>query len=123
MNSFDDKIQFTNETEKDNQITFLDVQIIRCKDKLDTAVYRKTTASDLYIHWFSHSPTIWKISTLKCLIKRALIICSTKEYLDKELKHLEHIFTGINDYPKKLVDRIIQEEKLYHNKTVGRNVE
>ena len=97
--------------------------IKRTNDKLDTKVYRKDTNTDIYINWYSHSPRIWKINTLKGLIKRAIGICSTTEYLNEELMHLKNVFVEINQYPQKLVDKIIQEEMEKQNNDAEINTE
>ena len=52
---------------------------------------------------------IWKIGTLKCLIKRALLVCSDQTSLEKEIKHLKFVFTLINKYPLKIVDKTLRE--------------
>jgi len=69
------------------------------------------------MNWFSHSPQIWKISTLKSLIKRALVISSTKESLDTELMHIKYAFIKKNNYPPQLVQKMIHQgiEKLRSN--------
>ena len=110
LNSFESKIQFTHEEEKDNIISFLDVQIKRLNDKLETNIYRKKTNTDLYINWYSHAPEIWKLGTLRNLVKRAITICSTPDALEKELKYLKKVFCETNQYPYKVVDGIIDNE-------------
>ena len=57
-------ISFTIENEKNNRMSFLDVNIIRQKDKPTTFVYRKTTFSGIYTHFDSfllsyYSVTKW----------------------------------------------------------------
>ena len=63
------------------------------------------------MNWNSHAPVIWKIATLKSLIKRAFLISSTKGALEKELAHIQQVFCDLNDYPPKLVDTIIRNER------------
>lgn len=110
LNSFESKIQFTHEEEKDNNISFLDVQIKRLNDKLETSIYRKKTNTDLYINWYSHAPEIWKIGTLRNLLKRAITICSNPDVLEKEVNHLKKVFCETNQYPYKVVGDIIDDE-------------
>ena len=81
LNSFHNSIQFTYETEKENEISFLDILIIRSVQKIETRVYRKSTNTDIYIHWNSYAPCSWKRSTLKTLIMRAYTISSNDSYL------------------------------------------
>ena len=79
LNSFHQNIKFTIETEKDDAIPFLDVLIIRKARKIETTVYRKKTCTDLYMNWYSHAPNNWKWGTLRTLVRRAHVNCSTKK--------------------------------------------
>ena len=44
-------IQFTYEKEVNNTLPFLDVLFTRNSDHIYTAVNRKETKNDLYLHW------------------------------------------------------------------------
>ena len=99
LNSFHKNIKFTYEEEQNNTLPFLDVLFIRDGEKLNTIVYRKDTQNDLYLHWNSFTSVIWKRGTLKSLISRAYMVCSNVTLLEKELKHLKHVFHKINGYP------------------------
>ena len=111
LNSYDPKIQFTFEIEKNSTIPFLDVLIRRTEDnQLETTVYRKKTNNNIYMNWKSYSPQSWKIGTLRNLIRRAAMICSQPEDLQREINHLEKVFCEINEYPTNIVRRIIEEE-------------
>ena len=59
LNSFHDNTKCTFEIEKDNTIYFLDNLIIRKPGKIETAVYRKKTCTDLYMNW--HSLALLKV--------------------------------------------------------------
>ena len=73
-------------------------------------VFLKDTDTNLYLHWKSFAPDIWKIDTLKGLIKRAFLVCSDQTSLAKESKHLKFVFTKINKYPlKNIVDKTLRE--------------
>ena len=54
-------IPFTIENEKDNRMSFLEVNIIREKDKFTTSVYRQPTSSGIYIHFDCFLPCSNKI--------------------------------------------------------------
>ena len=56
LSNFHSSIKFTYETESDNKISFLDVQLIRKQKRIETCVYRKPTNNDVYIHWSSVVP-------------------------------------------------------------------
>ena len=112
LNSFHSNIKFTHELEEEGSIPFLDVKISRTEDdQIETSVYRKETNTDIYMNWHSHAPTSWKIATLKSLIKRALLISSKAESLKAELIYLKNTFCEKNDYPEKMVERIIENEQ------------
>jgi hypothetical protein len=118
LNKYHPNIQFTQEVEKDEMISFLDVAIKRSGGTIETSVYRKKTNTDVYIHWKAHAPSSWKIATLKNLIQRATRVCSTDQALQQELVHLKKVFCTINDYPEALVEEIIKNEKDRHNQPI-----
>ena len=63
------------------------------------------------MNWHSYAPKAWKIATLKSLIKRAFMISSTDSTLTQELDHLKKAFGEINQYPEKLIEQTIENEK------------
>ena len=94
------------------RISFLDVDIIRNENgSLSTAVYRKSTDTNVYINWSSFAPKEWKIGTLKGLVRRAYLVCSTQAALQKELSFLKFVFRKYNGYPSKVVFNTILETK------------
>ena len=110
LNGFHENIKFTHESEQLKKIPFLDVLITRTGDgTLDTAVYRKPTNNNVYIHWRSYGPKQWKTGTLAGIIRRAYSICSTKEALSSELDFIRHVFITINGYPKYLVESMLKK--------------
>ena len=86
LSNFDPNIQFTYEAEKNSKLPLLDVMLCRKDNKLVCSVYRKSTNNDIYMNWNSFAPKTWKMRTLKSLIERAFLICSTEEFLNEELK-------------------------------------
>ena len=105
LNGFHADIKFTYEVETDGRIPFLDVNVTRKDDgTFDTEVYRKKTDSNIYINWEAFASRSWKIGTLQGLLRRAFLVCSTKEAQDKEIKFLKHIFTKVNGYPSRVVN-------------------
>ena len=111
LNSFHENIKFTFEIEKDNTITFLDILIIRKPGKIETTVYRKKTCTDLYMNWYSFVPKSWKWGTLKTLVRRAHINCSTEKHLKEELNHIRKTFNEINNYPHWVITKVFKEIK------------
>ena len=111
LNSFHNSIQFTYEIEKESKTSFLDILIIRIGQKIETLVYRKSTNTDIYIHWDSCAPSSWKGSTLKTLIMRAYTISSNDSYLKLELKYLRKVFHERNGYPQWFITKVKNEVK------------
>ena len=103
--SFDVNIKFTYELEHEGKLPFLDVLLCRTGKKIYTTVYRKTTNNDVYLNWNAFAPISWKRGTLKTLIERAYLICSTDELKNRELKHIEKVFYENNCYPKILLKK------------------
>ena len=55
---------FTIETEQNNKISFLDVNVIREQGKFVTSVYRKITFSGVYTLFDSLLPDTYKIGMI-----------------------------------------------------------
>ena len=124
LNEFHPNIKFTHELENDGVIPFLDVKIKRNEnEEIETSVYRKETNTDIYMNWHSHAPSSWKVATLKSLIRRAFLISSKAETLESELSHLTDTFCDKNDYPRKLVEEIIKNERQSQQAKNRQNVE
>ena len=71
LNGFHKNIKFTYELESNENISFLEVLLMRIGKNLEATVFRKKTNNGMYLHWKSFAPVTWKIGTLKTLIKRA----------------------------------------------------
>ena len=89
--------------EKDNRMSFLDVHIIREKDKFTTSVYRKPTFSGIYTHFDSFLPSSNKIGLLHTLLYRCFRICSGWTKFHLELVKLIDIFMN-NGYPENFIN-------------------
>ena len=110
LNNFHKDINFTHEIEKDNCISFLDVKIKKqTNGSFITEVFRKENDTNIYINWKSFAPRDWKIGTLKGLFRRAYLVCSEEEGLNKEIKYLKFVFTKVNGYPSRMVYNTLQD--------------
>ena len=49
---------------------------------------------------------MWKRGTLKTLLFRVHTICKNKELLEKEVKHLKHVFIKTNGFPPWVVSKV-----------------
>ena len=96
-------ISLTMENEKGNRMSFLDVNIIREKDKFTTSVYRKPTFSGIYTHFDSFLPSSNKIGLLHTLLYRCFRICSYWTKFHLELVKLTDVFKN-NGYPENFIN-------------------
>ena len=102
FNTFDSQIQFTVDQFPDNDIHFLDIQIL----PNGTTVYRKQTHTGQYQHYSSYTPWLRKISWIRALIHRAHNICSNDELLNLELNNIVS-FMSWNGFPRKLSRKLL----------------
>ena len=101
-------ITFTHEEEQNGKLPFLDCMVTRVQDQFTTSVYRKQTFSGLGLSFFSFSPIIYKLNSIKTLLFRANKISSTFTSLNKEISKLVTYFFE-NGYPKSLIYREIRK--------------
>ena len=100
LNSFHPNKEFFYEAEVNPELVFLDVLLLREGQNIISIVYRKETDSDIYLSWNSFCPQSWKRGTLKSLVQRAHLICSTEDLMKTELKHIQKVSHEINDFYK-----------------------
>ena len=93
------------EEENDGGLPFLDVLICRTDNSFETRVYRKSTGNDIYLKWNAFAPDTWKSRTLKTHVRGAHIVCSTEDFLDKELKYLQKVFYENINYQSMLLKK------------------
>ena len=103
LNSRHLNISLTIENEKDNRMSFLDVNIIREKDKFTTSVYRKPNFSGIYTHFDSFLPSSNKIGLLHTLLYRCFRICCDWTKFHLELVKLTDVFKN-NGYPENFIN-------------------
>ena len=101
-------MSITIENEKQNRLSFLDVQVIP-EDKIFTnSVYRKPTFSGVYTHFDRFLPSTCKFGTVYTLTNRCLRICSSCTKSRNELVCLKEIFFK-NGYPEDFINKCFQE--------------
>ena len=103
---------FTVETEQNNKISFLDVNIIHEQGKFITRVCRKTTFSGRYTHFDIFLPDNYGIGMIYTLVNRCFEICSNWSMFHQQLILLREIFNK-NGYPDNFIDRCF---KLFLNR-------
>ena len=103
-NSCHINMSFSMETEKENKLSFLDVEIIREQGKITTTIYRKPTFSGVYSNFESFLPSVYKSGMVYTLVYRRFRICSNWTQFHTELTFLKWIFQK-NGYPKNVIDK------------------
>ena len=103
LNSRHLDISLTIENEKDNRMYFLDVNMIREKNKFTTSVYRKPTFSRIYTHLDSFLTSSNKFGLLHTLLYRCFRIFSDWTKFHLELLKLTDVFNN-NGYPVNFVN-------------------
>ena len=111
LNGRHENMSFTIESEKQNRMFFLDVQII-CEDKtFTTSVYHKPTYSGVYTNFDSFLPSAYKLGTVYTLAYRCLRICSSWTKLYNESVFLKEIFLKngyLEDFINKCFKRFME---------------
>lgn len=87
------------------EISFLDLQIIRCKNQILMRSYRKPMASSRMCHFLTNCTDAWKEGAITGYIMRVLFRVSN-DYLRDDLAYIEELFR-INMYPSSFTDPIL----------------
>ena len=76
LNSCHINMSFSMKTEKENKLSFPDVQIISEKSRFTTSIYRKPTFSSVYCNFESFLPSVCNFVIVYSLVYRCFRICS-----------------------------------------------
>ena len=111
-------IRFTYEIEKQNQLPFLDVDVLRENGKFSTSVHRKNTFSGVFTNFKAFLPEVYKKGLIATLLHRAYMINSSFITLHKEVEKLKSIFKK-NGYPANFIDKCISNffNKIHKERT------
>ena len=101
-------MSFSMETEKENKLSFLDVEVIREQGKFTTTVYRKPTFSGVYSNFESFLPSVYKFGMVYTLVYRCFRISSNWTQFHTELTFLKGIFRK-NGYPENFIDKCFKK--------------
>ena len=85
-------MSFTIESEKQNRMSFHDVQITSEDKTFTTSFYRKPAFSGVCTHFDSFLPSTYKLGTIYTLAYRCFRTCSSWTKLHTELICLRNIF-------------------------------
>jgi len=103
INSYHPSIQFTQETETNQALPFLDIYIQKHSGGFYHHVYRKPTHTDVYLHYDSCHHKSQKVSVIDSLFFRAFKLCDSFS-LHQEITHLYNILQN-NGYPISLIHK------------------
>ena len=107
MNCQHPRIVFTQETEENNSLSFLNILITRQNGSFTTSVCQKPTFTGLYTNFNSFLPFIFKKGFLFTLLNPYFNICSSYVTFSSQLNFFKKIFL-LNGYPEKLIDYCIR---------------
>ena len=109
MNTVTHNIQFTMETETNNELNFLDLTVTRQLNSLNFKIYRKPTTTNVTIHADSHHPFSQKLVAYNSFIHRLLMIPLNNDF-ECELNIIKHIALA-NGYESQMIDNILRKHK------------
>ena len=90
--------QVTIELTGTDGLPFLDTLTKPTSNSIESTVNRKATHIDRYLDYNSNHPISAKLSVIHTLTHRAKHVCSTPEFLAKEMDHLHKVLQD-NHYP------------------------
>ena len=82
------KIIFTKELEENNHLPFLDANIRKTQDNIETTFFKKQSHTGLYTRWDSYIPYKYKQNLVLTLLERAFKICSNYKLIHKEFQNI-----------------------------------
>ena len=101
------RIQFTHEMEKNNRISFLDLEIIELDNgKIVSNWYRKSTYSGRVLSYITNHPFQNKVAIIKNLGDRA--VCLSHESFHSENLDFVRKILFFNYYPQDLIEKHIK---------------
>ena len=110
LNSIDPHIKFTIELPGTDGLPFLDTLPKPTPNSIESTVHKKATHTDGYLDYNSNYLISAKLSVIHTLIHRAKQVCSTPEFLAKEMDHLHNILQD-NHYPTQFSQQIKPQQK------------
>ena len=108
INSYHPNIKFTMESEVNNCISFLDININRTNEGFSTGIFRKTTFTGLGLNFLSYCPLSFKLNSCKTLLHRAYSLCSSWALFHEEVTFLKKYFSN-NGYPSFIFDKSLRQ--------------
>ena len=107
--------KFIIEFEHGKNIPFLDMNIKRIDNKLETSLYRKRANTTLYLKWDSCLPAYQKLGLIASLVTRACQLCSSGEVLSSEVDDLRNLLKH-NGY----LEHVVEKSKILYVSRIKR---
>ena len=98
VNSLHENLQFTVERETDCKLAFIDMMMIRDKQKLSSTWYNKPTDTGLIMNFHALAPKRYKRSVVAGFVHRIYRACSSWEHFHHSLERAKEILEK-NQYP------------------------
>ena len=111
FNSYDDRLKFTHEVEENGCISFLDLKIIRDKEKTITNWYQKPTFLGRFLNFQSHHPFTHKKGVIFNLVDRAILLSEPK-FHKQNISKVKKLLLN-NNYPKNIVNKFVTDRYFY----------
>ncbi|UYV81733.1 hypothetical protein LAZ67_20002153 [Cordylochernes scorpioides] len=110
LNNLRPFLKFTHEIENNNSLAFLDLQLKRKFNQIETSIFRKSTHTGNYLNFNSFGPVHHKIAVVKSLSKRLDTHCSSKI---NDIVERNRIFSELknNNYPSKFIEKHFYKPK------------
>ena len=105
LNNIHNQIQFTEELEILNSLTFLDVFIKKTNNGIKMSAYHKTTLLTKYANF---SPFHYKRNLVNNLLHRSYSICNSYTSIDSEFQSIKDTILK-NGYPLSFIDKCIRQ--------------
>ena len=97
-------MSFSMETERQNNFSFLDIEVIHEQGKFPTTIYRKPTFKGVYSNSESFLPSVYKFGMACSLVYRCFCISLDWKKFHEEVTFLKRIFRK-NVYPENFIDK------------------
>ena len=110
LNSIDPHIKFTIEPPGTDGLPFLDTMTRLTPNSIESTVYRNPPHTDRYLDNNSNHHISAKLSVIHTLIHRAKQVCSTPEFLAKEMDHLHKVLQN-KHYPTQFYEQGKPQQK------------
>ena len=113
LNSIDLHFKFIIELPGTDGVPFLDTLTKPTPNSIESTVHRKPTNTDRYLDYNSNHPFSAKLFVIHILAHRAKQVCSTPEFLTKEIDHHHQVLQD-NHYPAQLLQQAKPQQEQTH---------